>query len=92
MSDIDGLYSADPHKDANAKLIPVVEEITPEIESIAGGAGTPNARGGMATKISAAKMAVAAGIDMVIMNGEKPERLYDLLLAGQPVGTRFTAQ
>lgn len=92
MSDIDGLYSADPHKDANAELIPIVREITPEIEAVAGGAGTPNARGGMATKINAAKMANAAGIDMVIMNGEKPERLYDLLLAGQPVGTRFTAK
>ena len=67
-------------------------EITPEIEGIAGGAGTPNARGGMATKIAAAKMATAAGIDMVIMNGEKPERLYDLLMNDEPVGTRFTAQ
>ena len=89
MSDIDGLYSADPHKDANAELIPVVEKITPEIEAVAGGAGTPNARGGMATKINAAKMAVANGIDMVIMNGEKPEKLYDLLLNDEPVGTRF---
>ena len=89
MSDIDGLYSADPHKDANAELIPVVSQITPAIEAIAGGAGTPNARGGMATKISAAKMATANGIDMVIMNGEKPERLYDLLLEDKAVGTRF---
>ena len=89
MSDIEGLYSADPHKDANAKLIPVVEKITPEIEAVAGGAGTPNARGGMATKINAAKMATANGIDMVIMNGERPEKLYDLLLSDAPVGTRF---
>ena len=92
MSDIDGLYSADPHKDENAELIPIVTEITPEIEGVAGGAGTPNARGGMATKIAAAKMATAAGIDMVIMNGEKPERLYDLLLNDEAVGTRFVAQ
>ena len=92
MSDIDGLYSADPHKDTNAKLIPVVHEITPEIEAVAGGAGTPNARGGMTTKISAAKIAAEAGIDMVIMNGEKPERLYDLLLNDEPVGTRFAAK
>ena len=89
MSDINGLYSADPHKDENAELIPVVTEITPEIEAIAGGAGTPNARGGMATKINAAKMATEAGIDMIIMNGEKPERLYDLLLNDESVGTRF---
>ncbi len=92
MSDIDGLYSADPHKDENAELIPVVYEITPEIEGIAGGAGTPNARGGMATKISAAKMATEAGIDMVIVNGEKPEHLYDLLLNDESVGTRFVAK
>jgi glutamate 5-kinase len=92
MSDINGLYSADPHKDENAQLIPVVEAITPEIEAVAGGAGTPNARGGMATKINAAKVANAAGIDMVIMNGEKPERLYDLLLNDENVGTRFVAQ
>ena len=92
MSDIDGLYSADPHKDADAELIPVVHEIDGFIESIAGGAGTPNARGGMATKISAAKMAVAEGIDMVIMNGEKPERLYELLLEDKAVGTRFVAK
>ncbi|MBR6717692.1 MAG: glutamate 5-kinase, partial [Oscillospiraceae bacterium] len=92
MSDIDGLYSADPHKDPDAELIPIVREITPDIESIAGGAGTPNARGGMATKIAAAKMAVDAGIDMVIMNGEKPENLYDLLLHDEAVGTRFIAK
>ena len=92
MSDIEGLYSADPHKSETAELIPVVQEITPEIEAVAGGAGTPNARGGMATKITAAKMATDAGIDMVIMNGEKPERLYDLLLNDLPVGTRFAAR
>ena len=91
MSDIDGLYSADPHKDENAKLIPIVREITPEIEAVAGGAGTPNARGGMATKIAAAKISTEAGIDMVILNGEKPERLYDLLLNDEQVGTRFVA-
>ena len=61
------------------------------VAAVAGGAGTPNARGGMATKINAAKMAVVNGIDMVIMNGEKPERLYDLLLNDEPVGTRFVA-
>ena len=91
MSDIDGLYSEDPHKNKNAELIPVAYEITPEIESIAGGAGTPNARGGMTTKISAAKMAVNAGIDMVIMNGEKPELLYNLLMNDENIGTRFVS-
>ncbi len=91
MSDIDGLYSADPHKDADAHLIPIVEKIDASIESIAGGAGTPNARGGMATKISAAKIATQAGIDMVIVNGQRPEVLYDLF-ADEQVGTRFLAK
>ncbi len=91
MSDIDGLYSADPHKDENAKLIPVVEQIDESIEKIAGGAGTPNGTGGMATKISAAKIATDAGIDMVILNGDRPENLYDLF-ADQPIGTRFIAK
>ena len=92
MSDINGLYSADPHRDPNAELIPIVPEINGFIEQIAGGAGTPNARGGMTTKVAAAKIATAAGIDMVIMNGEKPERLYDLLIADEPVGTRFLSK
>ncbi len=91
MSDIDGLYSADPHKDSEAELIPVVDQIDESIEKIAGGAGTPNARGGMATKIAAARMAVEHGIDMVIMNGERPENLYDLF-EDKSVGTRFLAQ
>ncbi len=91
LSDIDGLYSADPHRDANAKLIPVVEEIDERIERIAGGAGTPNGTGGMATKISAARIATEAGIDMVILNGDRPENLYDLF-ADKPIGTRFIAK
>lgn len=91
MSDIDGLYSADPHKDENAELIPVVEQIDEKIERIAGGAGTPNGTGGMATKISAAKIATDAGIDMVILNGDRPEHLYDLF-ADAPIGTRFIAK
>lgn len=91
LSDIDGLYSADPHKSEDAKLIPVVEQIDAHIEEIAGGAGSQFGTGGMATKINAAKIATAAGIDMVIMNGNDPERLYDLF-EDQPVGTIFLAQ
>lgn len=90
MSDIDGLYSADPHKDTSASLIPIVYEIDESIEKIAGGAGTPNARGGMATKISAAKIANRHGIDMVIVNGQRPEVLYDLF-EDLSIGTRFIA-
>lgn len=88
LSDIDGLYTADPRKDPNATLIPVVEEITPEILALAGGTGTSLGSGGMATKLKAAQLASAAGIDMVIANGEQPEQLY-ALLEGKNIGTRF---
>lgn len=91
LSDIEGLYTADPRQDPQAALIPVVEEITPEIEALAGQAGTKLATGGMATKLKAAKMATAHGCDMVIANGSKPELLYDIL-DGQPVGTRFLSR
>ena len=88
LSDIDGLYTEDPHKNPNATLIPVVEEITSEILSLAGGAGTCLGSGGMTTKLKAAQIATDAGIDMVITNGEDPERLY-ALLDGKSIGTKF---
>lgn len=88
FSDIDGLYTADPRKDPGAKLLPLVEKITPEIMALAGGAGTGLGTGGMATKLKAAEIANAAGIDMVIANGQSPQALYDLL-EGKAVGTRF---
>ena len=90
LSDIEGLYTADPRKDPQAKLIPVVEEVTPEIEALAGGVGSSLGTGGMATKLRAAKMVTAQGCDMVITNGEHPERLYDIA-QGKDVGTRFLA-
>ena len=88
LSDIEGLYTADPRKDPNARLIPVVEEVTPEIEALAGGVGSSLGTGGMATKLRAAKMVTAMGCDMVITNGEHPERLYDIA-EGKAIGTRF---
>ena len=88
LSDIDGLYTADPHTHPDAKLIPVVEEITPEIEMLAGGAGSSLGTGGMLTKVIAAKRATAAGVDMIITNGAHAEVLYDIV-EGKPVGTRF---
>ena len=91
LSDIDGLYTADPRQDPNATLIPVVETITPEILSLAGGTGSSLGSGGMATKLKAAQLATAAGIDMVITNGEQPESLY-ALLEGQHIGTRFVGR
>ncbi len=90
LSDIDGLYTADPHKDAGARFVPVVEEITPEIRQMAGGAGSAMGTGGMQTKLRGAALATDAGCDMIIMNGEDPRRLYDLQTDRAP-GTRFLA-
>jgi len=91
LSDIDGLYTSDPRKDPDAVLIPVVEELTPDILALAGGTGSGLGSGGMATKLKAAGIVMDAGIDMVIANGEDPEILYDLF-EGKAVGTRFTGR
>ena len=91
LSDIDGLYTANPHTHPDAKLIPVVEEITPEIELLAGGAGSALGTGGMLTKVTAAKRATEAGVDMIITNGAHAEVLYDIV-EGKPVGTRFVGR
>lgn len=69
LSDIDGLYSAPPHADPDARHIPVVTEITPEIEAMAGAPGTELSKGGMKTKIEAGKIALGAGTNMVIATG-----------------------
>ena len=88
LSDIDGLYTADPRQDPDARLIPVVGTITPELRALAGGVGSGLATGGMATKLRAAKMVAEVGCDMIITNGEHPEVLYDIA-EGKAVGTRF---
>ena len=88
LSDIDGLYTADPKANSDAKLLHRVEAITPEIEKMVGGAGSSLGTGGMITKLKAAKIVTEAGIDMVIANGENPLALYDIV-AGKEVGTRF---
>ncbi len=88
LSDIKGLYTADPHKDTHAKLIDSVFEITDEIISLGGGAGSSLGTGGMQTKIKAAKMCVENGIDMVITDGNDPEALYEIA-NGEKIGTRF---
>ncbi len=69
LSDVDGLYDGPPHLNSNAKLIPIVERITPEIELMAGTAGSELSRGGMQTKIEAGKIATTAGTHMVIASG-----------------------
>ncbi len=91
LSDIDGLYSADPKTHPEAKLLHRVCALTPEILEMAGGAGTWRGTGGMATKLSAARIAMDAGCDMVITNGARPEQLYDIVL-GRDIGTRFLAK
>ncbi|WP_173460027.1 glutamate 5-kinase [Ruminococcus flavefaciens] len=91
LSDIDALYDDDPRSNPDAKPISLVEKITPEIEAMAGGAGTSLGTGGMSTKITAAKIATNAGIDMIIMNGKDPEKLYDLF-EDKEIGTLFKAQ
>ena len=88
LSDIEGLYTADPRRDPNARLLPVVEEVTPDIEALAGGKGSELGTGGMGTKLKAAKMVNAVGCDMIITNGEHPNSLYDIV-EGKEVGTRF---
>ena len=90
LSDIDGLYDADPRTHPGARLIPRVEAITPELRRAASGAGTWRGTGGMATKLLAAERAMAAGIDMIIANGANMEALYDLA-EGKAAGTRFAA-
>lgn len=91
LSDIDGLYDADPHTTPSAKLIHRVEAVTPELRVMAGGAGTWRGTGGMQTKLNAAEVAMAAGVDMVITNGARVEALYDIV-AGRDVGTRFQSK
>lgn len=88
LSDIDGLYTANPQKDPNAKLIPLVEEINDYIRSIAGGAGSALGTGGMTTKIHAAERMMKNGGDMHIINGDDPYLLYDVM-DGKQVGTLF---
>jgi glutamate 5-kinase len=88
LSDIDGLYTADPKQDKGAKLIENIEKIDDGIERLAKGAGSDLGTGGMITKLNAAKICVKNGIDMIIANGSQPENLYKIV-EGEKVGTRF---
>ena len=91
LSDIDGLYTADPHKNPDAKLLSEVHELTEEIMSLGGGSASALGTGGMETKLRAAKIVTDAGCDMIIANGSDPEHLYDIM-DGKSVGTRFYAK
>lgn len=91
LSDIDGLYTADPHKDPNAVLIQRVTEVDENILALAGVSSTTQGTGGMVTKLHAAEICLSCGCDMVIANGGRPENLYDIL-DGKSVGTMFSGK
>lgn len=91
LSDIDGLYDADPRLCPDAKLISRIEKIDETVYSLAGGAGSRRGTGGMRTKLQAASLAAAQGIDTIITNGKRPEALYDIL-KGREVGTLFAGK
>ena len=91
LSDIEGLYTADPRRDASASLIEDVYEIDDSVRALASGAGSERGTGGMVTKLRAAEIAIKDGCDMIITNGAFPERLYDLA-DGKKIGTRFHAK
>lgn len=88
LTDIDGLYDCDPHNNPSANLIHLVKKITPEIENLATDTGSDFGTGGMITKLNAAKVAIKAGIDMVICNGSSPHVLIDIM-HGKEIGTWF---
>ena len=91
LSDINGLYDADPRLHPNAKLISRIEQIDDTVYSLAGGAGSRRGTGGMKTKLRAAELAAAQGIDTVITNGKAPEALYEIV-KGNSAGTLFVGR
>ncbi|HBP37178.1 MAG TPA: glutamate 5-kinase [Clostridiales bacterium] len=91
LSDTDGLYDSDPHTHDQARQISAVSTITAAIEEIAGGEGSNRGTGGMRSKIAAARIATAAGLDTIIANGSTPS-VIDLILSGEVTGTLFQAQ
>lgn len=88
FTDIEGLYDSNPRENPDAKLIGRVEKIDAALRAIAGGPGSANGTGGMATKLGAAELCMDAGISMLITKGDNPAILYDIV-EGKPVGTLF---
>lgn len=91
LSDIDGLYTADPYADPTARLLPVVHRVDDSIRALAGVSSTDQGTGGMVTKLRAAEICLNCGCEMVIANGREPMLLYDIV-EGKPVGTRFVGE
>ena len=92
LSDVDGLYSADPRKDTNAVLLRKITKIDEAIEAKAGDAGSTLGTGGMKTKISAAKLCAQNGCDTVIGSGKAPALLYEIVAGKDGNYTRFFAK
>ena len=88
MSDIDGFFDKDPRLYKDARLINRIRTIDSSVYELAGGAGSRRGTGGMRTKLQAADLATAQGIDTIVINGKNPEALYDLV-KGVEVGTLF---
>lgn len=88
LSDIDGLFDSDPRLHPNAKLIERIDRIDKSVYSIAGGAGSKRGTGGMKTKLQAAELATAQGIDTIITNGKNTEAIYNIV-KGFGAGTLF---
>ena len=88
LSDIDGFYDSDPRNNESAQLL---SQITPELEECAGGAGSKLGTGGMVTKLTAAKTAIEAGVDMILANGNEPDIIRDIL-DGKEIGTLFVGK
>lgn len=88
LSDVSGLYTGDPRRNKQASLVPVVKEITPQIQAMAGKAGTFFGTGGMLTKIDAARIVTRSGITMVLASGKEPQ-VIERIIAGEEVGTVF---
>ena len=92
LSDIDGLFTADPHKDPNAKLIREIKEINDDVLALAGDSSSNLGTGGMKTKLHAAQICMDGSCDMVIANGANPKILYDIVSDAAPDCTRFISR
>jgi glutamate 5-kinase len=90
LSDIDGFYTDDPHKNADAKLISLVPEITDDFLAMGKGTSTDVGTGGMSAKLAAAQIATDSGADMLLMNGERIDAITQVL-DGEDIGTLFLA-
>ena len=89
LSDIDGLYTADPHTHPDAQLIKIANKVDEALLSLAGTSAGSQGTGGMITKLQAAKICLGCGCEMVIANGNRPDNLYDIM-DGKSIGTKFT--